>query len=413
MSSAPPADWRWARRFELRVYFHAFVARLYFYLPVVVLHMERELGRAGVLQPRALSLSLIAFISIGMLVAEYPSGVLADWLGRKPALILSGLLQAGGVLLFLVPASLWSIAAAQLCVGVATAFRSGADTALLHGHLEGIGQAQRYGRALARLRFCNVVAIALASASGGLLYAWHPASVFVLSALACVLGLASLVGLREAPTTDRRRGYRQVLRESLEEIRDNGRARALMLLGGVGNTYFVFCYFAMQTFFIDSEVGLGWMGMTVSAVSFLQAATMPVSGWLSGDDRYLARTFETILLAVPAAILGVSLAWSTRQTTLGAALLVGIGGCHVLYRNAVNVQLQHLVRNAVRSSIVSLEAWIGSLYYAVLFPVGGWAFATYGTGRGFLMLSLLMVVTVLPLLLKARRIGATGTSPAA
>ncbi|HEX7481175.1 MAG TPA: MFS transporter [Polyangiales bacterium] len=382
---------------ELRIYVHAFIARLFFYVPVLLHHMEQTLGEAGVRKPRALSLSIIALVSMGNLVAEYPSGLFADWVGRKRSMVFSGVLQALAILLFFLPSSVWSLCAAQLLIGAATAFRTGADTALLHAHLEDIGQAHRYGTALARLRFFNVLAIAAAAFSGGSLYAWKPASVFWLSSLMSVLGTVALLGLREPAVTVRERSIVAVLKESLAEARKNGHVQALMLLGGVGNTYFVFSYWVTQTYLIDSGASLASMGVTVGSISLLQAFTMPLSAWVSVTPGRVSGLLALVSFGLPLAFLAAALAWMLGQPLLGSWVFVLIGAGHVLFRNAVNLRLQGWVPDTVRASIVSLESLLGSIWYVVFFPLGGLLLSWGGVSRGFAAVAAVVALTLWPL----------------
>jgi hypothetical protein len=89
-----------------------------------------------------------------------------------------------------------------------------------------------------------------------------------------------------------------------------------------------------------------------------------------------------------------------------ASSLVLANGCHLLYRNAINVRLQSMVPPAVRSSIVSVEAGIGSLWYAALFPLAGWLLEGLGLGSGLLVLAAVAAVTLALPLANAIRHGA-------
>jgi hypothetical protein len=70
-------------RFERRLCVFSFVRTVWFYMPVLVHHIVVELRAAGADQPHALAMSTLVIFSIGILLAEYPSGVFADWAGRK------------------------------------------------------------------------------------------------------------------------------------------------------------------------------------------------------------------------------------------------------------------------------------------------------------------------------------------
>lgn len=385
-----------ARAAEWRIYAHAFVARLYFYIPILVRHMELSLTEAGAPHPQALSLSMISLVSVGMIVAEYPSGLLADAIGRRRTLLMSGGLQAAGTLLFAASSSVLAMVLAQVLIGVATAFRSGADTALLHGHLDRIGESHRYSSALSRLRFFNTLAIAVAGSVGGFMYAYSPTLVFVLSAAAAVVGTFSLIGLperREHHTRD----YGQVLRQSLSAMRQSPATQACILLGALGNPYFVFAYWVTQRYLIDAGFSLGGVGLSVAMISYLQAASTPLAAYFAATTRRLLLSLQVIALLLPVSFLAVSEAWDGARGA-GAMVLVGMAGCHVLYRSLVNVRLQGLVPAPVRASVVSFESWLGAVGYLVVFPLGGYLFARFGLGGGFLRLSILMAVTLWPLL---------------
>jgi len=125
-------------RFERRLCVFSFVRTVWFYLPVLVHHIVVELRAAGADQPHALAMSTLVIFSIGMLLAEYPSGVFADWAGRKQALAVSCLLHAAGMALYALSSTLPALFVGQFVVGIGAAFRSGADSALLHSYLDRI-----------------------------------------------------------------------------------------------------------------------------------------------------------------------------------------------------------------------------------------------------------------------------------
>lgn len=392
-----------------RLYAHALVARFYFYIPVLVHHTQTELTHAGAPSPAALSVTLIGVISIGVIAAEYPSGLLADWLGCKHVLLLSAVFQVAGVLLYLIPASISAMVGAQILIGVATAFRSGADTTLLHAHMERHGQSARYGGGLARLRFFNTFGIGLAGLAGGPLYAWQPRSVFVAAAVSSLLGALLIVSIDEArPAT--RRSYRQVLTQSLDAMRDSRQVRALIWLGSAGNPFFVFAFWVTQRYLIDAEFSFLGMGLTVASISFLQAFTMPLSAWVSRGERRLRHGLTIGVVLLPCAFAAVAELWS-RQQAIGALTLVLLCGSHVLFRNMVNVRLQRLVPPEVRASVVSFEAFIGAIGYLVLFAVGGYLLASEGLPGTFWTCAALLAATTWPLLRALQRARTSPRTP--
>lgn len=399
-----------SRAVELRIYAHAFIARLYFYMPVLLLHMEQALGDADVSRPKAVALSLISLTSLGVMLAEYPSGLFADWLGHGRTLLLAGALQVVGVGLFLAPPSLVTLAVAQLVVGVATAFRSGADTALLYGYLEGCGCTSQYGGALARLRFFNTLAIGVAGTFGGILFAYAPRWVFILSAVSAAVGTLSLLGLDAVVAERPTRSYGQVFRESFAAMRGSSAVQALVLLGGLSNPFFVLAYWMTQRYLSDAGVSALQVGFVVAAISYLQAATMPFSAWFSRHQRRARTVTACIVVLLPLFLLSVALAWGPARL-LGGALLVLVAAVHVLHRNLINLRIQAFTPTPVRASVLSFETWIGALGYVLIFPLAGWLFEARGLSGGFVVLSIATALALWPLLVWSWRSGRLGPAP--
>jgi MFS family permease len=391
------------RSLEWRLYVHALSGRAFFYIPVLVLHIRLRLEAAGTPQANAVTMTTLALFALGIAVAEYPSGVFADWAGRARSLVVGSFLYALGVGILWWEGPIWALALSQLMLGVASAFRSGADTALLYSHLSRQGALGRYPAALARLRFANLLGLTLAAGVGGVLWQWHPPFVFAATIAAVLLGTLPLVGIGEVREAPAHAHYWGVMRASLAEIRRNRGAQLLVLLGGTGATYFVFAYWAVQAFLVGFDTSPLLLGQLTMLVTLLQAATMPLSSWLAHRHERYTGLLGWLLLAVTAAFGAVALAARLGLPWLGAGALVAAAGCAPLFRNLVNIRLQPLVSDGIRASMVSLETWLGALYYALFFPVAGWLLDVAGASRGYAWIAAAVAVTSVPLLVLTRR----------
>lgn len=88
--------------------------------------------------------------SLVAVVAEVPSGALADRFSRRGALVAAGVLQATAYALWLAAPSFWGFAAGFALWGVAGSLASGAFQALLYEGLASTGEERRYAVVLAR-----------------------------------------------------------------------------------------------------------------------------------------------------------------------------------------------------------------------------------------------------------------------
>ena len=378
-------------RFERRLCVFSFVRTVWFYMPVLVHHIVVELRAAGADQPHALAMSTLVIFSIGILLAEYPSGVFADWAGRKQALAVSCLLHAAGIALYAISSTLPALFVGQFVVGVGAAFRSGADSALLHSHLERAGTPDRYSAALARMRIATNGAIVVGCLSGGLLYAWWPPAVFIGTALCSLAALVLLRGLEEPPRRVAHRSYIGVLRESVAEVRGNGPARALLLLSGGGVTLFVFVFWTTQSYLVEIGAPVTQNGFLIGTTALLSALSLTALAWLSASRRRHGVAVGLLLFTIPLVLCATATAYRAGRLWLSAGFLMTIAMGQVLFRSLMNVRLQQLVPDAVRAAIVSLESWLGSLLYVPLFPIGGALLDMGGIDGGYMAIAALVL----------------------
>lgn len=389
--------------FERRLYVFSFFRSVWFYLPILVHHIVTELRDAGASQPHALAMSILVIYSIGVLIAEYPSGVFADWAGRRRALAVSCVMQATGMVLYALSSALAVLFVGQLVLGLGAAFRTGADTALLHHHLERIGLPRHYSAALARMRMATGSGIVVGCFAGGLLYAWWPTAVFIGTALCDLAALVPLWGLEEPRRTVSQLRYLDVLHQSLAEVRRNRQAGAILLLGGVGMTFFLFMFWTVQSYLVEIGAPVQHEGFFVGTMAVLSAVSLTSLAWLSASRRRHGIAVGVFLFAIPVALLVTAVAYRAGWLWLGVGILIITAMAQVLFRSLINVRLQELVPDAVRASLVSLESWLSSLLYVPVFPVGGALLDAWGVDGGYTAIAVLVLLPSLPLYVLARR----------
>jgi MFS family permease len=89
---------------------------------------------------------LFALWSAVGIVAEVPSGALADRFSRRTVLAAGAVLQAAGYALWIALPGFWSFAAGFALWGLGSALASGAQAALLHDGLAAVGATDQYVR---------------------------------------------------------------------------------------------------------------------------------------------------------------------------------------------------------------------------------------------------------------------------
>src|SRR5262249_15847815 len=148
--------------------------------------------------PFAIGLCEMTF-HLAKFLAEVPTGIFADLVGRRASLVVAALLAFVGELLFLVPTGPLIVLSFAL-QGVAFAFRGGADSALLWTLVERSGAtdtAEGYSTLFSRMLLAALFAQTFAVASGGALGSLLVSLPFVCAAVAYLLSIVPLLLLPE------------------------------------------------------------------------------------------------------------------------------------------------------------------------------------------------------------------------
>jgi MFS family permease len=120
---------------------------------------------------KGLSLEQMAWLALlgdGIIVlAEVPTGWLADRIGRRRSLLIGIFLQALSAVLFIYGGSFFSFWLAMATCGLGDTFRSGADEALLFDSCLATGQQPRYRPVLAGAMFISTLVMVVSQIGGG------------------------------------------------------------------------------------------------------------------------------------------------------------------------------------------------------------------------------------------------------
>ena len=165
-----------------------------FPIPVVILFWTDQIG---------LSLTQImvlqAIFGLASVVFEFPSGYLADRVGYRTALLAGAALWTLGWTIYAIATTFGEIALGEIVLGAATAFVSGADSALLFSSLAAANDVGAYTRWEGRARAAGQACEAGSSAVGGWLYALTPRLPFWLQVPNALATVALVATMRQPP----------------------------------------------------------------------------------------------------------------------------------------------------------------------------------------------------------------------
>jgi MFS family permease len=208
-----------------------FFATLYFYTPVGTLYLQSK--NLNYVQIN----SLWGLIVGTMFLAEVPTGLFADRLGRKRSINIALALQVLGEVIYVFAGSYRAFALAAVVGGLGFAFSSGCLEALVYDSLKAAGRTEEMSKAMGFISSAQRLANLLANVAGGLLIAGNLTQErFVLAIIvtACAVAVGCLISftLRE-PEIEPGRGTDdssfRLLADGVKTLKSNRRFRRLVL----------------------------------------------------------------------------------------------------------------------------------------------------------------------------------------
>ena len=323
---------------------------------------------------------MLGLYSLTALFLEVPSGVFADWRGRKPTCLLSVALVMAAFMLLLSAGSLPLVAAAMVLWGASRAFSSGSlDALIIDACLEEKG-AERLAPITAQLTVLRSAGIALGALVGGLLPAVRGYALHLLLRLALLIceGLLCILFLHEPPREGTRSRLCDQLSASAALLRGNRPFWALALcmavLAGSQGVVDVYWQPAFQSMLL-SRSGV-WLGLLCVGSYLL----LTVGGLASGRISFSSERSRWRGYFFLQSLLGLALLLLSRQFSP-----LRFAGAYLLFYTVLsvsNIQEQTLLNGLSDSSnratvlsLASLACQLGNLALhaasgALVLPLG-------------------------------------------
>ena len=364
-----------------------FFGELRFYYPIAVLIFEAVTGSY------ALAMAVFSLMYVVQAVAEVPTGILSDKLGRRKTLIVGSGLELLGVVAYIC-AFVPSVGAVGLFVGtsligIACAFYSGNNTAMLYESLAHYRKQGEISKLYGRMRSMSQAGLACSGlAALGLL--WLGASFQLLMALTLVpflFGFVAAVLTVEPPRAHSRKDEEELpslqhLFEAARLIWRNKRLRSLTLakswMFGIGQ---------MGHNFMPGFVDLVWPTWLTPLYRMVQNFVGMVSFWFAGPVIARVGALMALVSAKGLSVV-VSLIAFALAMPVSPVLLWVTQVTYAVNDTAVGTLEQENFSDAQRSMMGSIVSVLGSIFAAVVgVALGGLADA-FGAVQALIILTL-------------------------
>ncbi|WP_420645493.1 MFS transporter [Candidatus Leptofilum sp.] len=336
-------------------------------------------GHVGTIYLQARHLSLLQASSIGSIIvitiflAELPTGILADRIGRKKSIVMALFLQFLGELLYLFASSYLAFVGIAILAGIGFAFSSGCVEALIYDSLPKDNREDRMKQAMGLNGAAYYLAFFIAPIIGTLLVPQFTIERFLLTVFitACSVLVALLIAFSLEETVGERGETEtavSILKNGIQTVRGN---RFLLWLVGVSiftSTFAGTLSSLFQPYFADFGLTARSMGIA-SAMGALLAVGLQ-KNIFRFEQQVGKRTAFTMSTLLPG-IGYMLLAFAPSSGVAFAAFLFTYGTATVKgpllssYQNGV-------IPEKVRATVLSFINLLVSFYAAAVGLLMGW-----------------------------------------
>lgn len=315
----------------------------------------------------ALGMSIFSVATLTGSLLEVPTGIFSDRVGRKKTIVFGAAAGVASVTFYAIGSAYWALAVGAMFEGLARAFFSGNNDALLYDTLAESSQQAEYQEYVGKASSMYQFALAAAALIGGVVAHFSlPAAVW-LSVIPQVAGL--LISLRFVEPSVHIRESANIyahLRQAFQNMVRNPRLRTLSagtIIGGALSE----AGFQFRVVFIESL----WPLWAIGIARMLANVGAALSFYNAG--RLIKRFGELRLLTV-----GVSYSEMVNifglvvPTVLSPALMASTSMFYGVNMVSINGLMQREFTSEQRATMGSLNAFGVSIVFSIFALVLGW-----------------------------------------
>lgn len=340
----------------------------------------------------ALALGVFSISTISSSIFELPTGVFSDFLGRKITVIFGQLSSLFAIIFYAIAGSFVFLAIGAILEGLAYAFFSGNNSALLYDSLKEEGKEEHYGEYEGKTSSMFQIALGISALIGSIALGFKSFQfLFWLSVIPQTIGLFLSFYLIEP-----KRHYKNIntniffhLRDSLNRFKENYKLRTLSLARildyGIGESIHQF---------YPAFIAMLWPAWAISFARFLNHIFAATGFRMAGKIIKKIGEFNTLIWgsATNFFISTIIIAIPTIFTPLINSFTSFIFGVSSVAKSSL---LQKEFSNQQRATMGSLNSLAGSLFFGIVaFLLGLWA-DKVGVIYALLTAQLLLVFSLL------------------
>lgn len=354
-----------------------------------------------------------AFFTLGQVIFEVPTGVIADTVGRRMSYLLGSATLLVSTVLYLVmwqiQAPLWGWAIASILIGLGFTFFSGAVEAWLVDCLAFTGYEGSLETVFGKGQVIAGSAMLAGSVAGGFVAQVTNLGVpYIIRA--AILGVTFVtaaflmhdLGFTPSKGKGPAKEMRRIVTASLDNGLRNRPVRWLMLAAPLTSGVGIYAFYAMQPYLLElygDSTAFGIAGLAAAIIAGAQ-----ILGGLAVPlvRRIFRRRTDSIIAAGVATVVGLALIGWTSSFSFAIVLLAVWAMAFAAAGPMRQAYMNGLIPSSERATVLSFDNLMGSAGGIVTQPALGRVADVWSYGTSYLVSAVIQAAAV-PFFLLARR----------
>ncbi len=355
-------------------------------LPILVLfYQEQGLSMFQIV-------SLQAIFSVTVLLTEVPSGYLADVIGRKKSLIMGAILAAIGLGIYSIANGFVELLFAEVTLGIAAGFTSGADAALLYDSLLELQKEEQYQKIFGKYMAIGNFAEGIASILGGFLALISLRTPVIAQACVYLLAIPVAFSLKEPAKKVyhiAEGNLKEILNAAKYALIENKEVKWLLLFGAfIGTSTFTVIWF-IQPYWKEMNIPLEYFGILWALLQFTTGGFSIIAHKFSKKIRLLHILTFLVILDIAAFI-----AIGFYQALWGALIFFVFYMVRGIKTPILDDAMNKRIPSHRRATILSIQSLCMRLSFAIIGPFIGWISDVYTMSQAFYMAAAIFLVLI-------------------
>lgn len=346
----------------------SFFSALYFYLPILTIYyQQRNLNFVQIN-------SLWGIITASIFLAEIPTGLIADKIGRKNSIIISLILQILGEILFLFAQNYFHFVLISILAGVGFAFQSGCLQALVYDSLKEKGKEGDMKKAQGTVgAFYQAGHLIGAFGSSFIIAQITKANIqfaIILTAISVVIAFLISLTLKEPKLKyeHKEQSPLKILKDSFNLIRNNPSLKRLIMFGLFTTPFINYLRNLQPPYFQLSGVNPSLLGLSLTIGGIL---AILASKYAYKVEGMLGMGRSVFLATALPAVLYILMAFIIHPVAAVLLFILNFGSMSLQDPLLADYTNQHINSN-IRATTLSVIGMFSSVYITLVGLLVGW-----------------------------------------